>query len=51
MGPVALSPDRRQRQGTLDRALAVTRTLLAIFASRADLILENLALREQLAVL
>ena len=35
----------------LNRALAVARTLLAIFASRADLILENLALRQQLAVL
>jgi hypothetical protein len=35
----------------LNRALAVARILLAIFASRADLRLENLALRQQLAVL
>ena len=49
--PVALRPDRRHRPGMLNRALAVARTLLAIFASRADLILENLALRQQLAVL
>ena len=49
--PVALSPDRRHRPGTLDRALAVARTLLAIFASRADSVLEHLALRQQFAVL
>ena len=42
---------RHHRAGMLNRALAVARTLLAIFASRADLILENLALRQQLAVL
>jgi len=35
----------------LSRLLAVVRTLLAIFASRADLTVENLALRQQLAVL
>jgi hypothetical protein len=35
----------------LNRALAVARAALAIFARRADLILENLALRQQLAVL
>jgi hypothetical protein len=35
----------------LSHALAVARALLAIFACRADLILENLALRQQLAVL
>jgi hypothetical protein len=35
----------------LGRALAVARTLLAIFASRTDMIRENLALRQQLAVL
>jgi len=35
----------------LNRALAVARALLAIFDCRADLILENLALRQQLAVL
>ena len=49
--PVALSPELRHRPGMLDCALAVARTLLAIFASRADLVLENLALRRQLAVL
>ena len=43
--PLALRPDRRHRPGMLNRALAIARTLLAIFASRADLILENLALR------
>jgi len=35
----------------LNHALGVARALLALFASRADLILENLALRQQLAVL
>jgi hypothetical protein len=35
----------------LNHALAVARALLAIFARRSDLILENLALRQQLAVL
>jgi hypothetical protein len=35
----------------LNRALAVARSLLANSASRADLILENLALRQQLVVL
>ena len=49
--PVALSPYRRHRAWMLNRALAVARTLLAIFASRADLMNENLALRPQLAVL
>jgi len=49
--PVALRPDRRHRAWMLNHALAVTRALLAIFANRADLILENLALRQQLAVL
>jgi hypothetical protein len=36
---VALHPNRRHRPGMINRALAVARTLLAIFASRADLIL------------
>jgi len=35
----------------LNHALGVARALLALFASRADLILENLALRQQVAVL
>jgi hypothetical protein len=35
----------------LDCPPAIARTLLAIFASRADLVLEHLALRRQLAVL
>jgi hypothetical protein len=35
----------------LNHALAVARVLLAIFANRADLILENLALRQELAIL
>jgi len=35
----------------LSHALAVARAFLAIFASRSDLVLENLALRQQLAVL
>ncbi len=35
----------------LSHALAVARAFLAIFACRADLILENLALRQQVAVL
>ena len=48
---VPLRPYRSHRPGMLHRALAVARALLAIFASRADLILENLALRRQLAVL
>jgi len=48
---IALLPDRRHRAWMLNRASAVARTLLPIFASRADLILENLALRQQLAVL
>jgi hypothetical protein len=34
----------------INRAPAVARTLLAIFASRSDLMIESLALREQLAV-
>jgi hypothetical protein len=34
----------------INRALAVARTILAIFASRADLMIENFALRQQLAV-
>ncbi len=49
--PVALRSDRSRRAWLLNRASAVARALLAIFASRADLILENLALRQQLAVL
>jgi len=35
----------------LNRFLAVVWTLVAIFASRADLMIENLALLQQLAVL
>jgi len=34
-----------------DRRLAVVRTRVAILASRADLMIENLALLQQLAVL
>ena len=49
--PVALLPYRHHRARMLNRAFAVARALLAIFASRTDLILENLALRQQLAVL
>ncbi len=49
--PLALRPDRSRRAWLLNRALGVARALLAIFACRADLILENLALRQQLAVL
>ena len=47
----SLRPYRRHRARMLNRASAVARAFLAIFASRADLLLENLALRQQLAVL
>ena len=48
--PVVLRPHRRRRAWRLDRLLAVLRDLVAIFVSRADLMIENLALRQQLAV-
>ncbi len=48
---VALRPYRSHRPRMLNRALAVARAFLTIFASRTDLVLENLALRQQLAVL
>ena len=51
MSPVALSPYRPHRAWMLNRLLAVVRTLFAIFAGRTGLLIENLALRQQLAVL
>ena len=51
MSPVAPGPCRRHRAWMLNRFLAVVWTLVTIFASRADLMIENLALRQQLAVL
>jgi hypothetical protein len=50
-GAVALGPYRRHRAYSLGRHFAVVPTLVALFASRADLRLENLALRQQRAVL
>jgi hypothetical protein len=51
MSPISLHPSHRHRARMLSRALAVAQTLLAIFASRADLIREDLAPRQRLAVL
>jgi hypothetical protein len=48
--PVSLRPDRLHRARMLNHALAVARAFLAVFACRADLILDNLALRQQLVV-
>ncbi len=46
-----LRPYRQHRAWMPNRLLVVVRTPDAIFASRADLVSENLALRQQLAVL